>query len=405
MRHVPLLTMLLCGLLLALTACGSSQSGSNTQLASFGIPQGEMLHVLDGSMSTSTGGQRIVSFHPGTNLSTSLPTGLFSQDHQHIYTAIPQHGQTKITVTNTQSGTIIRNLTIPGTYSTIGSDYTKSVLSSDGHWLALRQLEQTDGKTTFALVDTQKGTLVKTFSLPDDFDLDAVSPDGSRVYLLERLHDTTGHYYVRRYDVSSNQLFQGIIADKSELNDPRMLGSALTRQMAQDGSRAYTLYTDTRSNIAFVHILPLASDFNGARCIDLPAGKSSDLLSYYTLALSSDGSLLYATNAALGVTVAISVTDKDAFSDDIVTTIHFSSTNAQVTPNEKMRTLYNEKMKQSYASQQTFTAIALSTENQPLYAVSPNDGITLVNLQSGQTQQIAQSPVQAPWGIEWVSHT
>ena len=210
-----------------------------------------------------------------------------------------------------------------------------------------------------------------------------------------------------------------------------MLGSALTRQMAQDGSRAYTLYTDTRSNIAFVHILPLASDFNGARCIDLPADKAGNLLHYYTLALSSDGSLLYATNAALGVTVVISVTDKDAFSDDIVTTIHFSPTNAQITPNEKMRTLYNgaalssdqstlyaistrgiiainianEKMKQSYASQQTFTGIALSTDNKTLYAVSPDDGITLVNLQSGQTQQIAQSPVQAPWGIEWVSHT
>jgi len=210
-----------------------------------------------------------------------------------------------------------------------------------------------------------------------------------------------------------------------------MLGSALTRQMAQDGSRAYTLYTDTRSNIAFVHILPLDSNFNGARCIDLPTGKSSNLLSYYTLALSSDGSLLYASNVALGVTVVISVTDKDAFSDDIVTTIHFSPTNAPITPNEKIRVLYNgaalssnqstlyaigtrgivainianEKMKQSYASQMMFTGIALSIDNKTLYAVSPNGGITLIDLQSGQTQQLTQSPVQAPWGIEWVSRT
>jgi len=356
---------------------------------------------------------------------------LISQDHQHLYTAVPQNGQTKITVTNTQGGTVVRSFTIPGTYSTIDRSYTQSVLSSDGHWLALRELEQTRVKSTFAFVDTQKGTLVQTFSLQGDFDLDAVSPDGSRVYLLERLHDATGHYYVRRYDVSSNQLFQGIIADKSELNDPRMLGSALTRQMAQDGSRAYTLYTDTRSNIAFVHILPLMSDFNGARCINLPAGKSANMLSYYTLALSSDGSLLYATNAALGVTVVLSVTDKDAFSDDIVRTIHFSPSNAQLTPNETVRTLYNgaalssdqstlyaigmhgivainiadEKMKQSYAQQQLFTGIALSTDGKTLYAVSPNDGITLVNLQSGQTQQMVRSPVQAPWGIEWVSRT
>ncbi len=430
MRRVRLFALLVCGLLIALTGCGPTQTASNTPLASSHIPQGEMLHVLDGYTSSSTDGQRIVSFHPGTSLSTSLPTGLISQDHQHIYTAVPQGGQTKITVTNTQGKTIIRSFTIPGTYSTASNDYTKSVLSANGRWLALRQLEQTNANTTFALVDTQKGTLVKSFSLKGSFDLDTVSPDGNRVFLLERLHDTTGHYYVRRYDVNTNTLIQAIIADKSEINDPRMLGSALTRQMAPDGSRAYTLYTDTRSNIAFVHILPMASDFSGARCINLPVGKSSDMLHYYTLALSADGFLLYATNAALGVMIAINVSDKDAFSDDIVRTSHFSPTNAQVTYDEKMRTLYNgaalssdqttlyvagmrgivalnsadATIKQSYAQQQMFTGIALSMDNKTLYAVSPGDGITLVNIQSGQTQQITQSPVQAPWGIAWVSH-
>lgn len=429
MRRISVLTMLLCGLLIALTACGFTQSNSNTHATSATIPQGENLHVLDGDPSTSTGRQRIVSFHPGTSTFTSLPTGLISQDHQHIYTAIPQNRQTKITVTNTQGGAITHSLTIAGTYSTAGNDYTKSVLSSDGHWLALRQFGLIEAQSMFALVDTQKGKLVKTFSLSGNFDLDAVSPDGSRIYLLERLHDTTGHYYVRRYDISSNQLFQTIIADKSEINDPRMLGSALTRQMAQDGSRAYTLYTDTRSNIAFVHILPLASDFPGARCINLPAGKSADLLHYYTLALSSDGSTLYATNAVLGVMVAINVTDKDAFSDEILTTVHFHPTNVAVTHNESMHTLYNgvalssdqstlyvagmrgivainiadATIKQSYAQQQIFTSIALSADGQTLYAVSPSDGITLVNVRSGQTQPITQSPAHTPLSIEWVS--
>ena len=431
MRRVCFFSMLLCGLLLALTACGQTQSASTLRSTPLTIPHGEMLHVLDGSSSPGTQGQRIVSFQLGTNGSTSLPTGSFSQDHQHIYTAIPQGTHTSITITSTQGNSASRTFTIPGTYSTNGSDYTKSVLSADGHWLALRQLAPTSTMTTFALVDTQKGTLAKTFAVQGDFDLDAVSPDGSRVFLLQRLHDTTGHYYVRRYDVASNQLFQGIIADKSELNDPRMLGTGLTRQMAQDGSRAYTLYTDARSNIAFVHILPLESNFNGARCINLPAGKSATLLAYYTLALSADGSLLYATNAALGVSVVIGVTDKDAFSDDIATTIHFSPLNAQIAPNQTAHTLYNgaalssdqsmlyaigtrgivaihladEKMKQSYASQQTFTGIALSMDNKSLYAVSPNNGITLVDLQSGQAQQMTQSPAQAPWGIEWISRT
>ena len=429
MRRVCSSLFLLCGLVFALTTCGPTQSTSNSNLASSNIPQREMLYVLDGSTASSASGQRIVSFHPGTNSSTSLPIGLFSEDHQHIYTATPQNGQTKITITNTQGSTGARTFSIPGYYSTIDFGYTKSVISASGRWLALRQMKQTNTTTTFALVDTQKGVLVKTFSLSGDFDLDAVSPDGSRVYLLQRLHDSTGHYYVRRYDVATNTLFQTIIADKSELNDPRMLGSALTRQMAQDGSRVYTLYTDTRSNIAFVHILPLTGDLNLARCIDLPVGKSADSLRYYTLALSTDGIVLYATNAALGVTVAIQVSDKDAVSDDVARTIHFSPSNVQIPQNEKMHTLYNGAalssdqktlyavgmsgivainivdgvFKQSYAQQQIFTGLALSTDNKTLYAVSPSDGITLMNLQSGQTQKITQSPVQTPWGIEWVT--
>ncbi len=430
MRHICSFSLLLCVLLIALTACGQAQAGSTTHLAPSTVPTGEKLYVLDSSTPSGTAGQRVVSFQPGNNLSTSLPTGLFSQDHQHIYTATPHNGQTTITATSTQGGSTTRTFTIPGTYSTTNLDYTKSVLSSNGRWLALRQLEQSNVKATFALVDTQKSVLAKTFAVQGDFDLDAVSPDGSRVYLLERLHDNTGHYYVRRYDVATSTLVQAIIADKSELNDPRMLGSALTRQMSQDGSRAYTLYTDTRSNVAFVHVLPLTSDLNLARCIDLPAGKTAYLLRYYTLALSADGITLYATNAALGVTLVIQVSDKDAVSDDIVRTIHFSPSNNSITQNEKMPTLYNGatlssdsstlyaidmhgivaidiangKIKQSYAQQWMFTSIALSMDNKMLYAVSPGDGVTLIDLQSGQAQQLAQGSVQAPYGIEWVTH-
>ena len=51
-----------------------------------------------------------------------------------------------------------------------------------------------------------------------------------------------------------------------------MTGSALTRQMSNDGTQAYTLYIDTAHNIAFVHILPLDASFPFARCVDLAAG-------------------------------------------------------------------------------------------------------------------------------------
>jgi DNA-binding beta-propeller fold protein YncE len=395
------------------------------------ISQNENLYVLDGHGSANTGGQHIVAFHPGASNVVTLPAGLVSQDHQRLYTAIPHKTNTQITVTDTKSGTSLRNFTIPGSYSTAEQNYTQSVLSADGRWLALKQFGGTEAKSTFVVIDTTAAKIVKTLQLQGSFDLDAISPNGSRLYLLERLHDTTGHYYVRRYDVDKGQLFPTIIADKSEINDPRMIGSALTRQMATDGTRAYTLYTDTRSNIAFVHVLPMTSDLNLARCIDLPTGKSTDLLHYYTLTLLADDSTLYATNAALGVMVVINVDDKDAVSDDIRTTVHFSPANAQVSYTERMRLLYNgaalspdqstlyvigmrgivainiadAKIQQSYESQQTFTGIALSRDGQTLYAVSPNTGLMLINVRSGQAQKVAQSPAHAPWGIEWISNT
>jgi DNA-binding beta-propeller fold protein YncE len=435
------LTIIL-GTLLTLmaTACGSNpstgviSSGSKPSASTASTPPTapaeEYLYVLDGPASATNGGvgQHIIAFHPGSTSNVTLPVGLFSQDHQRIYTAVSQNGQTFITVTNAHNGANIHMFTIPGTYSTAGQDYTTAVLSADGHWLALRKIGETGSISTIALVDTQASKLFKTIQLNGDFDLDAISPDGSRVYLLERLNDQAGHYYVRLYDVSQNQLADGRIVDKS-IPDDIMSGSALTRQMANGGTIAYTLYTDTIHNIAFVHILPLAGHYVGARCLDLPAGKASELLHYYTLALSSDGNTLYAVNSALGVIISIDVGHSDeVFSDNVKATAHFDP--GTIASSDKTQTLYNGaalspdqntlyfvgvhgiwaanttdlKVKSNDVTGQVFTGIALSKDGQSLYAVHPANGVTLVNVASGQSRQVTPCPALTPLGIEWVSN-
>jgi hypothetical protein len=419
-------TALLVGALALFSAC-SSVSSPQTPSASPTVSASERVYILNGS--TQSSDQQIIGFYPGstTPSTVQLPAGLIALNHQTIYTATPQQGQTLITVTTTQTGTRVRSFTIPGTYSTAGQNYTTAVLSGDGHWLALRQQGQTNGESVFALVDTQAGKLAKTITLAGDFDLDAVSPDGSRLYLLQQLSNSGGRYYVRLYWVQQNQLDQNIIADKEDINDPRMIGSALTRQMSSDGTIAYTLYIDTAHNIAFVHILPLASQYIAARCIDLPAGKAASLLKYYTLALSADGTTLYAANGAIGTVVAINVTDPAVFSDDIKTTVNFNPGTNGIATNAT-ETLYNgaaissdntlyfvglhgiwaldifrDNVK-SYLPQQAFTGIALSADNHTLYAVHPTNGITVLNILSGQSQQVADSPAHAPWGIAWISN-
>jgi dipeptidyl aminopeptidase/acylaminoacyl peptidase len=282
----------------------------------------------------------------------------------------------------------MRTFTIIGTYTTAGKNYTTSELTPDGRWLALRAQGQANTATTIALVDTQAGKLFKTIQLHGNFDLDAISPDGNRIYLLERDSDQPGHYYVRRFDIDQNQLLNFNIVDKTVWNDS-MSGSALTRRMAQDGKVAYTLYTDE--------------------------------------------STLYAANSALGVIVAIDVRDSDVVFNDTIKGVNYFAQDsisgsghntpmatqghyngAVISPDQ--RTLYfvgthgiwsadtvHLAVKNHYAIQQTFTSLAISTDGRTLYAISPLQGVMLVNTTSGAVQQVNVSAAHTPGGIVWIS--
>jgi hypothetical protein len=430
------LAVMLSMLLPLAAACGLDTSSNATQGTA--IPAGENLYVLDGYTPQGTGsiGQRIVVFHPGSvGVGMTLPDGLTSLDHRVLVTATAQGGHTTISVLDTQHGTILRSLVINGAYTTAGEEFNDAVLSFDGQWLALRQLSGSTSSTTIALVDTKAGKLVKTIKLNGDFDLDALGADGSGLYLLQRLNDGTGHYYVRLYNTQENELYQGLIIDKTDVNDPNMTGTPVARQAATDGSAVYTLYTDAYHNIAFVHILPLDPSFPLARCIELPAGKSADALRYYTLTLSADGNTLYAANGALGFVTEIHLNNggtSNIYSDQVGATGQFDPAVSGLTQEQKTRVLRNGAVLSPDKSTlyfvgvdgiwsvqtndlgaqhpsfthmlagQTFTGIALSADNRTLYAVDPAHGITMLDITTGQAEQVIQGPARTPWDIEWI---
>src|SRR6266702_6962200 len=80
-------------------------------------------------------------------------------------------------------------------------------------------------------------TEIYTLSLHDAL---PVSPEGATLYLIEHLasNDLT-RYRVRSYDVSAQQLNEGIIVDKRELDEASMQGLPNTR--VSDGTWANTL--------------------------------------------------------------------------------------------------------------------------------------------------------------------
>jgi hypothetical protein len=441
---------LIVGLLLPLvTACagGLPQQGSNANPAAH--PAGNELYVLDSY--TSSGykqvAHHIVALPVGTTNPAArlmLPAGLTDLKHQRLYIADLLPGgngsaHTRISVLDTSSGATVRAFNIPGSYSTADQGYTDSMLSGDGRWLALREQHAPAGVTSIALVDTQAGKLVKSIHLSGDFTLDAVSPKGTMLYLLEYFQAGTSHYNVRAYDVTANQLLQSSIVDKNELGE-KMQGEALTRQVSEDGDMAYTLYINHVTNKAFIHILWLTDTVNNstpfpaiARCIDLPVGSSPALLHYYTLTLSQDGNTLYAANAALGTIAKVNLDlGPNAYQLWLIEkarTNHFHPATRVVTKADQARELHQGaalsrdqrllyvaglhgiwvintdtlQVQREYLQQQDFTGLAISSDGNTLYGVDPATGITLLDPTSGETRAVIKGLVQAPWGIEWTT--
>jgi len=430
--------LILCMLLPLVTACGGGlpQKSGNSNPAV--RPSGDVLYVLD---SYTRAAQHIVALPTGATNPTArltLPAGLTDLKHQRVYIANPlSNGHTSISVIDTSSGATVRTFSIPGSYSAADRGYADSMLSGDGRWLALRAQNTPAGATSIALIDTQAGKLVKSIHLNGDFTLDAVSPRGTILYLLEYYQAGTSHYNVRAYDVNANQLLQNSIVDKNDLGD-KMQGEALSRQMSEDGDMAYTLYINHVTNKAFIHILWLTDTVNNytpfpaiARCIDLPVGSSPALLHYYTLTLSQDGKTLYAANAALGmiakVNLDLGMNAYQLWLIDKARIDHFNAGNPVVTQADQARELHNGavlsrdqhllyvaglhgiwvintdtlKMQSEYLKQQDFTGLAVSGDGYTLYGVDPATGITLLDPSSGDTHAVIKGAVQAPWGIEW----
>jgi hypothetical protein len=108
---------------------------------------------------------------------------------------------------------------------------------------------------------------VTRVDLQGAYGFDAISPDGSRIYLI---HDffkrgRVSHYEVRALDATSGRLLPGAIVDPNE-PDERMQGSPVTRVRSADGRWAYTLYTGPRER--FLHALDTVK--GQAVCVDLP---------------------------------------------------------------------------------------------------------------------------------------
>lgn len=234
-------------------------------------------------------------------------TGVVAPSGQARYVTLPAGANTVVARVSRRDGHILASTVIPGEFTipAVAYDGSASGLSGDGQALLLIEPRASfpRAETRFAMLGTQPLLLRATVTLRGDFSFDAVSPDGSLLYLIQYTSavDPT-RYNVRVYDLDSRRLLKAPIVDPRERGE-KMHGQPLTRVTSADGRWAYTLYAGG-GEAPFVHALDTAS--RSARCIDLHTLAGTDP-SRLRLSLDPSHGLLSVTrNAQRVATVDLS---------------------------------------------------------------------------------------------------
>ena len=240
-----------------------------------------------------------------------LPTGVPARaDWGRIFTATVAGGKTTVRDVVVPSGSGGPEVVIDGAWRlpTVGPDPLPVGLSLDGSALVLVEADPPAGSapratTRFAALSAVPlAGPARIITLQGRFDYDALSPDGSTLYVVEHLDSKEGGtYQVRAVDVATGKLAEGVIVDKRNI-DEQMAGYPLAQVRRVDGV-VLTLYQGLEH--PFIHMLNTAEGW--AVCIDLPTGGAHDATTAadWGLAPTPDGSWVYAVNATLGLVAEV----------------------------------------------------------------------------------------------------
>jgi hypothetical protein len=295
-KIMRILVTVLCAVVLV-AACGKAPDGSLSTSGDFKLYE-----------AASTQSAQLVSVIDSRSHSVerSLPLGTPSPDWTHLYWV---HLRTLVDV-DPKTGATLSAQQLPGDFQLPPATLSgvPGGLSQNGHWLVLQGFDRTSNSvpsaTHLLLMDTSYSTPMRRIDLQGYFQFDAVNNYGQWIYLIQFVSST--EYYVRRYDVAGGQLDPTFIFDKSD-GVAAMSGLRLSGVASPDGHWLYSVYA-RQDKSAFIHMLSMDNPI--AYCIDLPgSGYSSDPTGkYWSLALSRDGSHLYASNLAMGVVADVDTT-------------------------------------------------------------------------------------------------
>jgi hypothetical protein len=217
-------------------------------------------------------------------------SGVLSPDGTLRYVALGAGSHTAVEAVGTADGVVARSADLYGSWGipAIALDGTNGGLSRDGHTLILGSTNF-GPSSDFLVLDARTLNTTDSFSLNGLFGFDALSPDGTTVYLIHTLSlANADRYVVRAYDLRTHKLLPGRIADRTQKSWV-MQGYPETRATSADGRWQYTLYQNP-GGYPFVHALDTVDGV--AHCIGLPFTGDQSVLFNMRLTLRDGGRTL-----------------------------------------------------------------------------------------------------------------
>lgn len=210
--------------------------------------------------------------------------------------AVQLGSDTRLLATNARTGTLLHARTLSGSFGvpTLIPANTPLGVFRGGRRLVLQSSDS--GRTTrFLVVRPANLSVAQTITLRGSFAFDALSPSGTRLYLIQHTSGDLEHYVVRGYDLSTGRLLPGRIADRTQANWV-MRGWPDTRVVSRTGRWVYTLYSNP-GGFPFVHALDTVAGV--AHCVGFAWHGSQNALTGYRLELRGNRLLVLRGNGTV----------------------------------------------------------------------------------------------------------
>ena len=207
--------------------------------------------------------------------------GVISNDGALRYVASKAGEGTVVNAISTRDGSLLKSKAVDGSFGVPMITYKGPAagMLRDGSAFVLQSIGY-QPETSFQLIGTSDLAARTAFTLKGTFAFDALSPDGSKLYLIQHTsQDDLQHYVVRMYDLNAHKLTPGKIADKTQKGWV-MQGFPASRATTADGRWVYTLYWNP-NGYPFVHALDTVRGV--AHCIGVAAPVQNVAVLEYTM--------------------------------------------------------------------------------------------------------------------------